>query len=242
MIMPLSMRRLCAALAVALIVPLSSQAQETVLGTWNGRVDREVQLTIRGTNVSSTTLSGQQLNGRFRLATALPQQDGTVRVEATSGRGDVSVLQQPSSSNGYTAIIKMTDRSRGADRYRVTTYWAPAAVVMPGRGGMIRGGIRGRGAELRWSGDVDADADIRWRAGNVSQRNLNANIVRNPSSSVTGNVVTNRPGQITVNVRAGRGTVEVVQQPDANNRWTAVIRVHDPQSGYGHYEIEAFWR
>ena len=100
MIMPLSMRRLCAALAVALIVPLSSQAQETVLGTWNGRVDREVQLTIRGTNVSSTTLSGQQLNGRFRLATALPQQDGTVRVEATSGRGDVSVLQQPSSSNG----------------------------------------------------------------------------------------------------------------------------------------------
>jgi citrate lyase beta subunit len=42
--------------------------------------------------------------------------------------------------------------------------------------------------------------------------------------------------------RAGRGTVEVVQQPNASNRWTAVIRVHDPQSGYGHYDVEAFWR
>jgi hypothetical protein len=238
MLIPSSMRRLCAPLAVALLLPLSAHAQETVLGTWNGRVDREVQLTIRGTNVSSSTLSGQQLNGRFRLARPLPQQDGTVRAEATSGRGDVSVLQQPSSSNGYTAIIKMTDRSRGADRYRVTTYWAPATTVMPGRGGMVRG----RGAVLRWSGDVDADADIHWRAGNVTQRNLNANIVRNPSSSVTGNVVVNRPGQITVNMRAGRGTVEVVQQPDANNRWTAVIRIHDPQSGYGHYELDAFWR
>lgn len=240
MLMHSSLRRLCAPLAVALLLPFSVHAQESVLGTWNGRVDREVQLTIRGTNVSSNTLSGQQLNGRFRLATPLPSQDGTVRVEATSGRGDVSVVQQPSSSNGYTAIIKMTDRSRGADRYRVTTYWSPAPNVMPGRG---RGGmIRGRGAVLRWSGDVDADAEIRWRADNVTQRNLNANIVRNPNSSVSGNAVTNQPGQVTANVRAGRGTVEVVQQPNASNRWTAVIRVHDPQSGYGHYDIEAFWR
>jgi hypothetical protein len=238
MLIPSSLRRLCAPLAVAVLIPISAHAQETVLGTWNGRVDREVQLTIRGTNVSSTTLSGQQLNGRFRLATPLPRQEGTVRVETSGGRGEVSVVQQPSSSNGYTAIIKLSDRSRGADRYRVTTYWTPSTTVVPGRGGMIRG----RGAVLRWSGDVDADADIHWRAGNVSQRNLNANVVRNPSSSVTGNVMANRPGQIAVNMRAGRGTVEVVQQPDANNRWTAVIRIHDPQSGYGHYDLEAFWR
>jgi hypothetical protein len=238
MLMHSSLRHLCAPLAVALLIPLSAHAQESVLGTWNGRVDREVQLTIRGGNVSSTTLSGQQLNGRFRLVSPLPQQEGTVRVAATSGRGDVSVVQQPNSSNGYTAIIRMTDRSSGADSYRVTTYWTPATTVLPGRGGMSRG----RGAVLRWSGDVDADADIRWRPNNVSQRNLNGNVVRNPNSSVSGNVNTNRPGQVMATIRAGRGTVEVVQQPDPNNRWTAVIRVHDPQRGYGHYDIEAAWR
>lgn len=242
-----SLRRLCAPLTLALLMPLAAHAQETVLGTWNGRVDREVQLTIRGTNVSSNTLGGQELNGRFRLNNALPQQDGTVRLEMANGRGDASVVQQPNSSNGYTAIIRMMDRSSGADHYRVTAYWSPAPTDMGrgmgrGRGDMGRGMGRDRGAMLTWRGDVDADADIRWRPGSVTQRNLNANIVRNPRSSVSGNVMTNRPGQVTATMRSGRGSVEVVQQPDASNRWTAVIRVHDPQGGYGHYEIEAYWR
>ena len=86
----------CAPLVMAVVMPLAAHGQESVLGTWNGRVDKEVQLTIRGNNVSSNTLSGQQLNGRFRLASSLPRQDGTVRVAVTNGRGDVSVVQQPS--------------------------------------------------------------------------------------------------------------------------------------------------
>ena len=79
-------RRAWAPLVIALAVPVTLQAQERVLGTWNGRVDKEMQLTIRGNNFSSNTLSGQQLNGRFRMQTALPREaDGRAAGDQRAG-------------------------------------------------------------------------------------------------------------------------------------------------------------
>ena len=40
----------------------------------------------------------------------------------------------------------------------------------------------------------------------------------------------------------GRGTVYVAQQPNASNGYTAVIRVRDPQGGYGFYDFEVDYR
>jgi len=254
------MRHAWAPLLMAMALPVAARAQERELGTWNGRVDKETQITIRGNSVSSNTISGEQLRGRFRLASPLPSEDGTVRVAVTAGRGDVSVVQQPSAQNGYTAIIRMFDRGSGADRYRVTAYFTPAYGErgerghrgMNGRGremgnrvGMGRNSDVGAGARtaatLRWTGDVDADAEIRWRADGVTQRNIGGSPLRAARSSQRGSGVI-RGGSVTVTSRAGRGNVTVVQQPTATNDWTAVIRVHDPQPGYGHYDFDAIWQ
>lgn len=260
-------RRAWALLVTALAVPVSLQAQERVLGTWNGRVDKEMQLTIRGNSFSSNTISGQQLNGRFRLASPLPQQDGQLRLAVSRGRGDVSVVQQPTSANGYTGIVRLFDRDPGADSYRVTVYWTPAYA---GRGnrdmngrrdrdrddrdnmgrhegvgrGMGRGNARGgrnSAAVLRWSGDVDSDVEIRWGPNGVTQRNVSGNSLRNVRSSQSGGGVM-QGGTVTVSQRAGRGSVQVVQQPSAANGWTAVLRVRDPQPGYGHYDFDVTWQ
>jgi len=40
----------------------------------------------------------------------------------------------------------------------------------------------------------------------------------------------------------GRGTVYVAQQPTAYNGYTAIIRVRDPQGGYGYYDFEVDYR
>ena len=37
--------------------------------------------------------------------------------------------------------------------------------------------------------------------------------------------------------REGRGQVEIVQQPTAENRYTTRIRITDPAPGYGHYDF-----
>jgi len=233
-------------LALVVASPLVVHAQETVLGRWSGRVDKEMQLTIRGNNVSSNTLSGQQLNGRFRLATPLPSQDGTVRVAVERGRGEVSVVQQPSASNGYTAIIRMLDRGSGADVYRVVAYFTPSNMGRRGRGNMGQGMGRGNNrinnaATLRWMGDVDSEVEIRWGPNGVNQRNLGGSSLRNARSSQSGGGII-QGGSVTVSQRVGRGNVQIVQQPSAANGWTAVLRVHDPQPGYGHYDFDVTWQ
>jgi hypothetical protein len=176
------------------------------------------------------------------------------------------VIQQPESGNGYTAIILISDREGGADTYRVTAYYTPSNEGRYARGERGRGrnrddrrndqnrddrrndqnrDDRGRGGygvqdqeSVHWSGDVDGEVQLILRDGSVSQRLVSGNTVRRVSSNVTGNA-RNQVGQLTLSVREGRGRVEVVQQPSASNRYTGIIRIIDPQGGYGHYDITA---
>ena len=62
---------------------------------------------------------------RLNVETALPQRDGRVTVRVQDGRGDVDVIQQPTARNDYTTIVRVVDRSSGADDYRLTAYWMP---------------------------------------------------------------------------------------------------------------------
>jgi hypothetical protein len=95
---------------------------------------------------------------------------------------------------------------------------------------------------------VDGTVELRWRQGNVNQRVLNGNQLRGVSSTVTGDIAPgqqgrqNQPDQVNVAVREGRGQVEVIQQPSAQNRYTTVVRISDPARGYGHYNFDAMWR
>ena len=121
------------AAGVALSAPL--HAQETALFTWSGRVDRRVELSMQGNNTSSTARRGQEYSGRFRVSSALPAQDGSVRVVVSNGRGEAQVKEQPSASNGYRTVVRVTDRSSGADRYLLTVYYTPAVAQMDPRRG-----------------------------------------------------------------------------------------------------------
>ena len=245
-------------LAASLALPVAAQAQETQLFTWAGRVDRQVQITMRGNNARVDATRGEEYTGRFRVANALPQMDGIVRVIVANGRGDVSVVQQPNAGNGYTTIVRVTDRSSGADRYNVTAYFTPSNTAGGWRGrndnnnnnngqynnGEYNNGRRERqmAPSLHWSGLVDADAEVVWDGGRVSQRALNGNGLRSVRSSVSGENGNRRMrrqgGQVTLNVTEGRGQVNIVQQPTAQNGWRTVIRITDPQGGYGRYTFD----
>src|SRR4051812_7367926 len=230
---PIKVGRVLAAvsvLAVPSTVPAqlprtqTMSAQEQPLGTFRGRVDKEVRLTLRGGDVSSTTLSGTELRARYRLTSPLPQQEGTVRVALEAGRGDVSVIQQPNASNGYTAIVRVFDRSGGADQYRFSTYFTPTMDTRVGRGrggyGVGRRGMNNNNfPSLRWSGDVDGVVELTWRGGAVNSRALSGRPPRNVTMNNTGdaNQIVNGgvDVQTLVTSREGRGQVEVVQQPTA---------------------------
>ena len=250
-------------------------AQNRTLFTWTGRVDREVQISMRGRDVWTNSNEGGR--NRARVESMLPRSDGYVRVQTSDGRGDVAVIQQPASWNDYTTIVRVRDRSSGSDRYQLSAYWEPRYGDNRG-GGYGRGNGNGNGGygrdgddngrdsgvpsridprdrsngggwnnnnsggALRWSGSVDSEVEIRLSGRSVETRALSGGDTRDARSSVIGNGLPRRDAQLVISQHQGRGTVYIAEQPTAYNGYTAVIRVRDPQGGYGYYDFEVDYR
>jgi hypothetical protein len=155
-----------AALALMGAVPAATafaqQGQE--LFEWSGRVDREVQIVMRGNSVSTNRV-GPTESGRMnaRAMSMMPRANGQVVVQKLNGRGNVDVIQQPSVANGFTTIVRVQDPRAGQDDYRLAAYWqgGSGSTVYGGRNGAIYGGNGGndtRGDVVR-PDDHDRDHD-----------------------------------------------------------------------------------
>jgi hypothetical protein len=226
------------------------------LFVWEGRVDREIQLVVRDDRLFVRPLgSRESAGGTSRLFSALPRRDGYLRLERVDGRGTVEVIEQPTASNGYRAVVRLTDPRSGAGSYRVAAYWEPAwngsGRGRDGRydprdrdgGDRNRGGYRRRATgSMHWSGDVDALTQIQLRDGRVTTTTLRGQATRGVFTRVDGAPLRDDDVQLSVSVREGRGTVTVVQQPSASNGYTALVRVNDPGRGFGHYDFDLVWR
>ena len=92
---------------------------------WTGDVDDVAEIRIQGDRVEYRALSGKTLrNVRANLVRGgLPRRDVQVMVLDQYGRGSVSVVQQPSSFNGYTAVIRVNDPRPGYGDYRFDVSW-----------------------------------------------------------------------------------------------------------------------
>ena len=106
--------------------PIGNRPERRVIGrvSWRGTVDDEVQLTIRDSDVETRTVSGSEFrNENFNFTSPLPNRNVTVEVDKKKGRGNVRVLQQPSRSNNYTAVIQIQDKKGGNDTYELDISW-----------------------------------------------------------------------------------------------------------------------
>ena len=91
---------------------------------WRGRVDHYVELRIQGDRVQSRERQGAPtINEGASFTNPLPRADSQVFVRKRAGRGRVDLVQQPSRSNGYTAVIAISDESGGADDYELEMAW-----------------------------------------------------------------------------------------------------------------------
>lgn len=238
-------RLLQSAAGCSMLAATALLAQDRPLLTWTGRVDKEVQITIRDTSISTSIVGGAPVAVRYSdVKDRLPRRDGTVRVELDYGRGDVDVIQQPSATNDYAAIIRIRDKSTGKDNYQVKAFWNPKS----GEDRYSTGAATARANAdvkpantLHWTGSVDRELKVEWRGLDVQSRNQNGEAAREVHSSVTNGL----PGsdvRVELSVREGRGDVSIVQQPSSSNGYTAVIRVRDPQTGFGRYDFDVTWR
>ena len=230
---------LAAALAVMGASPLSAQRE---LFQWSGRVDQQVLLTMSGRKVTTSNI-GPAEPGQLgmTLVSALPSRDGEVSVRMLQGRGTAEVIRQPSAENGYTAVIRIRDPRGGSGFYHIAADWEPMAA------GEIAPPLLERPipdyaqhVALRWSGNVDDDLVITLTPDQLSYHTRSG---RDPSMvESTLNGVPEGTSGIWVTEREGRDPVVVIQQPSAENGYTARLRIHDVERGSSHYSFDVLWR
>ena len=93
---------------------------------------------------------------------------------------------------------------------------------------------------LEWQGQVDHEIriEIDNRRASIIEVGRNERTRRRVNMQRS---IPNRPGNLYVQVLQGRGRVDVIQQPNARNGYTAVIRLRDHDGGASRYRIAAYW-
>ena len=92
--------------------------------SWRGRVDQTANIIINGSNVQTQDAAGTGLsNVNSSINGYLAHRPGSVNAQKRKGRGTVTVLQQPTWDNDFTAIIQVFDPNGGADNYEVEISW-----------------------------------------------------------------------------------------------------------------------
>lgn len=92
--------------------------------SWRGRVDQTANIVISGSDVQSQDAAGTGLwSVSHNINGYLARRPGSVSAYKRRGRGTVTVLQQPTWENDFTAIVQVFDPSGGADNYEVDISW-----------------------------------------------------------------------------------------------------------------------
>lgn len=103
----------------------SGQISSTGHFQWQGLVDGSDNIRLRGSNVNVTHLSsGLIQQGSHQLSAALPYSPVQVTMNKVRGRGQIRLLEQPTASNNYTAVVQVDDQSQqGNAWYEFTLDW-----------------------------------------------------------------------------------------------------------------------
>ena len=91
---------------------------------WRGRVDGRDRLHIRGKAITVEHLSANPIRDATSTFTdPLPSQAVTVSINKLEGRGDVTIVQQPSRENNYSLVVEISDSKSGDDVYEFEIIW-----------------------------------------------------------------------------------------------------------------------
>lgn len=91
---------------------------------WRGRVDAEILLEVRGAAVTEKNIAGKSFNnGRFTFSSPMPARELELRIEKKKARGSVEVVEKPTYSNNYTAVLRIRDPQKDAADYELEVIW-----------------------------------------------------------------------------------------------------------------------
>jgi hypothetical protein len=215
-------------LVVAAPQPNPNLPSGTVI--WKGVVDDRVSISLQGTDVKNVDVSGTGMRGvSHTIKGLLPNRPAEVFVKKVDGRGSVAVIQQPSRSNDYMAIIQISDPKPEDDKYKLEITWIVDTKEETYQAGKVF-----------WSGKVDQAVQIKVSGKQVQSLDFSQTGLTSLFSNITGSLA-RRVGSVSVNKLKGRGSVTVIQQPDWENEFTAIVQITDEEKGASDYQLEIVW-
>ena len=213
---------------------------------WKGRVDGVDEILIRGRSVRINHLEAMPIQRQdHRFSDALPARAVEVELNVIEGRGKVRLMEQPSSRNDYTVVVRIEDESGGAGDYEFELLWDEDDDDWGSDWGSddIRWNDDSDGGDgvFRWRGRVDIGADIEIRGDSHTVTDHGGQGTREDRAHFDASLP-EADVPVSLRKRDGRGDVELVQAPDADNDYTAIVRIRDDKGGADNYEFELRWR
>jgi hypothetical protein len=232
---------------------------------WRGQVDGIDEILIRGADVRVRHLEMKPIQRQdHRFTSPLPEWDVDLELYKIEGRGKVELIEEPSSWNEYTAVVRIDDSDDiGDSYYEFELAWNegdswgdwgdrdnrdPWDDVDDGDEAdnedpdpdVWSWDDDWDGGAFRWEGRVDIGAEIRVRGGEHEVSDLGGQGTREYRSRFTSDLP---EAEVPVSLRQldGRGRVELIQAPSAENAYTAVVRIEDSDRGDDTYAFELSW-
>lgn len=202
--------------------------------TWSGRVDDEVLVECSRNQCRSQPMRGLSVAAeRFDFTRPLPDREVRVTLDDLSGRGQISLAEQPAPHNGFTAKVIVSDRPGGADDYAFSLFWTRPARSEPDRLFSRPGFV--------WRGRVDGTVRVAVRDNVVEAGAVTGGPVQEDRAEFIRPLPRAGVPNLTLKKQRGRGRADVVQYPSAINGWQLVFEVSDTAGGSDVYEVEVGW-
>ncbi len=97
------------------------------------------------------------------------------------------------------------------------------------------------GGRFRWRGRVDGSDYIMLQGSQVTIRHVDARYIQDASYELPA-PLPQQALQLKLAKLKGRGNVEIVRQPTAENKYTLAVLIEDPMEGDDAYEFEVIWQ
>jgi hypothetical protein len=94
---------------------------------------------------------------------------------------------------------------------------------------------------VNWSGNVDDTAIVIIHGQDVRTNTVSGKSVTNINTQSFGRLP-ERPVNVYLQERHGRGQIRIVQQPSPDNDFTAKVRIHESRPGSSHYDFVLAWQ
>lgn len=212
---------------------------------WEGEVDSAAVLHVRGNRIDIEDRQGRPVaRERHRFFDVLPDMRQEVQVRVAQGRDNVRVLQQPSPSNNYTLSVLIEDRPGGAAVYSLAFYWRAnprSSFDDYFRGEPRRRNLNAGEDRVTWSGRVDDEVVVECSRNQCRATPTRGRPAERERFNFT-RALPQREIRVSLDDVQGRGEVQLIEQPNASNDFTARVRVSDRSGGSADHAFSLYWR